>query len=91
MGSTELALLLKFGVPLAVKLLKDGKEETETIEVVSAAIVNMEAGEMDVGTALLEADEEQTRNIIDGLFGVITGIADAVGGLLKAIVGLFGG
>ena len=38
MGTTELNLLLKFGVPLAVKLLADGKDETETVNTVTAAV-----------------------------------------------------
>ena len=91
MGNTELALLLKFGVPLAVKLLNDGKDEDETIEFVKTAIVNLEGGNTDLGSALVNADNEQTKNIIDGLFGVITGVGDAVGGLIKAFFRLFGG
>ena len=91
MGSTELALILKFGVPLAVKLLSDGRDETETVEAVTGAIVNMESGDIELEETLLEADKEQTKSIIDGLFGVITGAAGALGGLLKAIIGLFGG
>ena len=91
MGTTELALLLKYGVPVAVKLLADGKEESETVDAVTSAITNMDAGVPDVGEKLLKADEEQTKNIIDGLFGMITGLGGAFGGLVKAFVGLLGG
>ena len=90
MGSTELNLLLKFGVPLAVRLLADGEDEKETIVTVTSAITGM-ASRVDVGEALLEADEQQTKSIIDSLFGVIVGIGDAFGGLIKAIAGLLGG
>lgn len=89
MGSTELALLLKYGVPLAVKLLSEGKDEEETVEAVTSAITNLESG-AEIDEVLLAADEEQTKSIIDGLFGVLTGTLGAVGGLLKAFAGLFG-
>ena len=89
MGSVELGLLLKFGVPLAVKLLGDGKNPDETVEVVTAAIVNMEAEPPDISEALLAANKEQTKNIIDGLFNVLTEGLGAFGGLLKAFFGLF--
>ena len=88
MGSLELSLLLKYGVPLAVKLLKDGETEDETVEVVVTAITGL-SDNIDVGEALLKADKEQAKGIIDGLFGVLTGVTDAFGNLLKAIGGLF--
>ena len=90
MGNLELGLLLKYGVPLAVKLLRGGETEDETVEAVKAAIAGM-ANPPDVGETLLEADDEQAKGIVEGLFGVLTGVTDAFGGLLKAIGGLFGG
>lgn len=92
MGTTELTLLLKYGIPLAIKLLNNGKDEEETTKAVTGAIEGMAAGEVDVGMgdALVKADKEQTKSIIDGLFGVITGTANALGGLVKALFGLFG-
>lgn len=89
MGTTELNLLLKFGVPLAVKLLADGKEEKEAIEIAKTAVAGMASGgNLDIGDVLLAADEEQTQSIIDGFFGLITGVGDAFGNLLKALGGL---
>ena len=86
MGTIELGLLLKFGVPLAVKLLTAGKTETETVIEVSHAIAGM--SETNVGEVLLLADEQQSKSIIDGLFGLITGVANAFGNLINAFVGI---
>lgn len=91
MGTTETALLLKYGIPLAVKLLADGKDETETTESVVKAVAGMSAGGIDIGDKLLNADKEQSDGIIEGLFGVITGAGNALGSLVKAFFGLFGG
>ena len=90
MGTVELALLLKFGVPLAVKLLANGKDEEETSVVVGDAIEKMAANK-DVGPVLRTADKAQTESIINGMFSVIVGTGDAIGCLLKAILGLLGG
>lgn len=99
MGSTELGLALKYGVPLVVKLLADGKKEEETVAAVADVITNMatggagDAGEIGavISNGLLGADEQQTKNIIDGLFGVLTGVMGAIGGLLHAFTRVFGG
>ena len=91
MGSMELNLLLKFGVPLAVKLLVAGKDEKEVTDTVTAAVSGMAAGKVEIGKALLAADEKQTQSIIDGLLGVIVGTVDAFGGLIKAFLRLLGG
>lgn len=88
MGTIETALLLKYAIPLAVKLLKHGKDEEETVTAVTEAIDGMAIGDVDVGDALVKANKEQTKNIIDGLFGIITGTANALGGLVKALFGL---
>ena len=91
MGSTELRLLLMYGVPLAVKLLRGGKDEKETVDAVTNAIVNLDGGDIDVGKTLLAANKEESKNIIDGLFDVITGVADAFGNLIGAFARLLGG
>jgi len=94
MGSTELTLVFRYGIPLAIKLLADGKSEAEIEKAVSATITGIyvaNAGELDVVAALAEADEKQADGIVDGLFGVITGAAGAVVGLIKAFCGLLGG
>ncbi len=90
MGETELALILKYGIPLAVKMLHEGRDEEETVKVVKTAITGLKAGDVDIGGALLNANEEQSKSIIDGLFGIITGVGDAFGGLIKAFFGIFG-
>ena len=82
MGSIELALLLKYGLPLAIKLLDNSKDTDETIEVVTSVIAGMYKG--NVSEALINADDEQTESIITALFDVITGVSDAVGNLIKA-------
>ena len=90
MGNLELQLLMKYGLPLAVKLLGEGKTTEEArIAVEAVKVVSSVAGGDAVG-ALLKADDKQVDGIVEGLFGVLTGVGDAVGGLLKAIGGLFG-
>jgi len=87
MGSVETTLILKYGIPLAIKLLNSGEDEPETVETVTEVIAGMEESG-DVGELLVKADAEQTKGIVDALFDVITGAADAFGGLVKALVGL---
>ncbi len=87
MGTVETELILKYGIPLAFKLWNDGKDEPETVKAIVAAVAGFR--ESDMTDALLKADEKQTKGIIDGLFGIITGATDAIGGLVKGIFGLF--
>ena len=91
MGNLELELALKYGIPLAVKLLSDGKGAKETELVVKEAVRNLVTSEVDFGKALAEASDEQADGIVEALFGLITGVAGAVGGLIKGIFGLLGG
>jgi len=86
----ETILLLKYGVPLAFKLLGEGKSATEVKNAVEAIKIVSGVGGTDVKEALAEADEKQTNGIVEGLFGVLTGVTDAFSNLLKAIGGLFG-
>jgi hypothetical protein len=86
MGTVEMALLLKYGIPLAVKLLANGKNEKETTELVSGAITDL--GKDDIVQALVTADEAQTNAIVNALFGVITGASGALAGLLGVFWGL---
>lgn len=88
MGSVELALLIKYGIPLAVKLLSNGKNEPETVEAVNTVITGISSGG-DVSGALLNADETQTNNIVDGFFGLLTGVSGALGNLVKGLGSLF--
>jgi len=90
MGSTELALLLKYGVPLVIRLLADGKNSEYVEEVVSCAITGVATSDIEVRDALINADGKQTQSIIASLFGVITGATDALGGLVCALGGLMG-
>ena len=91
MGATELALILKFGIPLGMKLISKGAKEQEAIDAVAATIDNLEANPLSMREVLLTADEQQTDDIINHLFGVITGIGGAGGGLLRVLFSLFGG
>lgn len=90
MGSVELALLFKIGIPLAMKLLAAGKTEAEIIKAVRTTIASIEAGDTNIGDALANADSVQAKGIVEGLFGIITGVTDAVGDLVKAFCGLLG-
>ena len=81
-------LALKYGLPLAIKLLNNGKDETETQAVVTAAITGITSG-TDATETLLKADDAQTASIVDGLFNVITGAAGGLFGLIGALGGLF--
>ncbi len=85
MGSVELGLLMKYGIPVAVKLLNKGKSEKEASEAARAIVLL--AGN-DVSNALLLADYKQTQSIIGSLYDVITDTGNALGGLLKSIGGL---
>ena len=90
MGSTELALILKYVVPLAIKLANDGKDETETVTEIVSVINNIDKSPDAIET-LANADPEQTKSIIDGLFNVITGVAGAPFFLISSLVGLIFG
>jgi len=89
MGNLELNLLLKYGVPLAVKLLREGHSTAEVETAVKAVKIVSGIAEVNVQEVLLKADDAQTESIVDGLFGVLTGVGDALGGLLRAIGELF--
>ncbi len=86
MGSIELALILKYGIPLAIRLLADGKDEDKALEIATSAIAGMYRG--NAGEALAGADDGQTESIISGLFDVIADVSDAMGNLIKAFGGL---
>lgn len=88
MGALELQLLLRYGVPLAVKLLAGGKSEKETVEAVQNTVSDLAKGR-DAVEALLKADDKQVEGIVEGLFGVLTGVADALGNLIKGFCDLF--
>jgi hypothetical protein len=85
MGTVEMALLIKYGIPLAIKLLSAGKDVKETKEVVNTVVSGMN----DYKGPLLAADEAQTQEVVNGLFGVITGVTDALDGLIKGLGGIF--
>ena len=57
-GETETQLLLRYAIPLAVKLLKNGSNEGKTVEVVNKAIIAVRAGDVDMGEKLANATEE---------------------------------
>jgi len=78
MGSVELALLIKYGLPLAMKLIKAGEDGTKVAEVVT----NIVTVKGDIAETLLTADDQQTQAIIDGLFGEV---GKSLDDLLKAI------
>lgn len=86
MGTVETELILKYGLPLIVELFVAGKSEPDTVKAVVAAVAGFK--QPNIAEKLLEADEKQTKSIIEGLFGVITGATDAIGNLVKSIFGL---
>ena len=88
MGNLELGVLLKYGIPLVVKLLAAGKKEEETVKAVTTAIVNLDGGVVEVREKLLAADDEQARGIVEGMFRVLMGVVDGVFNLAGALVGL---
>jgi type II secretory pathway component PulF len=88
MGSVEMMLLMNYGIPLAIKLLANGKDEKETAEVVTGAITGLTSG-TDVKTALVNATPEQKDAMVNALFGVITGATGAITNLISALGGLF--
>lgn len=92
MASTELTLLmLKYGVPLAVKLLHDGFNETQAVEMATVAVENLDGGLPGIAEILLKADKEKTKNIIDDLFALIKDTGNAFVNLIGTLLGLFGG
>jgi len=88
MGTTEMGLILKYGIPLAIKLLAGGKDQEETEEAVQDAVGGIASGE-DVGGVLLSADEQQAQTIIDGMYDVITGATGALSSLIDGLAALF--
>ena len=90
MGSLEFQLLMKYGLPLAIKLLGDKHSEQEVKDAVKAVKIVADVSGDDAKEALLKADDKQTEGIVEGIFGLLTGVGDALGNLLKAIGGLFG-
>jgi hypothetical protein len=88
MGSLEMMLLMKYGIPLAIKLLSEGKDDKETIDAANTAIGAITSGH-NAGDVLIGADEQQTNDIVNGLYGVLTGVTGAFGGLVKSLGNLF--
>ena len=88
--ATIIALTIQYGIPLAVKLLAKGKEEKEVAVAVTETVLSLSAG--DVGEKLINATPEQKNVIVDALYDVVTGTADALGNLLGAFTAVgFGG
>jgi len=91
MGNTEAQLALKFVLPVVIRMIANGKDEQETVEAAKDIIADFNKGGINFENKLLFADKEQTKSIIDGLFGLITGIPKALDGIIHALFGLFGG
>ena len=83
MDPATLALILKFGIPLAFRLLNDGKDNQEAIETAQETVEALATG--DVVESLIAADEEQTEFIVNCLHGALSGVAEALGELLGNI------
>ena len=89
MTKIGLLLALKYGVPLLVKLLGNGQDESEAVVTVEEILTHMS---LDTPVdLLLAADEDTTNAIIDGMFGVLTGTVDATLGFLGAMTDLLFG
>ena len=89
MTKIGLLLALKYGVPLIKKLLDDGQDESEAVVTVNEILANIPLGAP--AETLLAADEETTKAIVDGMFGVITGVVDATLNLLGLMTDLLFG
>ena len=92
MGSIETILFWKFVVPLAAKIFFGG--EGTPIEAAGKAIAeinSIKAGLKKADQVLLAADDEQTESIIDGLFGLATGVVGAPVILITAFLSLLRG
>ena len=87
MGTGELGLLLKFGIPLAESLLLNHEEKAETLAAVVEAVNNL-SNSVAMGEALLDANEKETENIIKGLFDVLVGAGNAVNTLAGILINL---
>lgn len=80
-------LLFKYGIPLAVKLLSDGKDEKETTEIIEEVVYSLQSP--DIVDYLLDADEEQTNRIVQGLYDVATGVGNSVQSLVDSLARIF--
>ena len=87
MGSIELTLLLRYGVPLAIKLIANGKTKNDAVVTAGDAAIGL-AADIDLAAKLVDAKPKQVKSIVDGLFDVITGASDAFSHLVVALVGL---
>jgi len=87
MGITETQLLIKYGIPLAVKLLDKDQDPSEVAHDVASAIDSI-AITRDITQKIANAPDDKAANIVEMLFKVLTGGLDAVGGLFKAVFGV---
>lgn len=84
MGTIETQLMLKYGVPLAIKLLANGR--VDAANEAQAIIENLDSE--GVGEALIHADSVQAESIVEGLFQTVIG--KGIGDLVSVLAGLLG-
>ncbi len=86
MGTVETALLLKYGLPLAVRLIANGVAKDDAIEATTDMVEAINAEE-DVAQYLLKADAKATAIIVDGFYDTLTGVAESLKKLLDLLLG----
>lgn len=77
MGTLEMALLLNVGLPLALKLINGGKNSDE-----AAKIAQMAVSDISVIDQIATATPQQNKEIVDGLYDVLSGAGGAFGNLI---------
>ena len=79
-------LILKYGVPLAIRLIKDGKDDKEATQMALEVVENLATG--DIKEKLLDADKEQTEFIINALYGALQGLHEKFQSLITTITSI---
>ena len=86
MSPLILGLTLKYGVPLAIRLIDEGKakDEQEAIETAQGIIADLAFSDS-ITEQLVSADKEQTEFIVACLYGALT---EAIGAIQELITNL---
>ena len=83
MSPLILGLTLKYGVPLAIRLIDEGKakDEQEAIETAQGIIADLAFSDS-ITERLVSADKEQTEFIVACLYDALTESIDAIQDLI---------
>ena len=83
MDPVTLALILEIGVPLLIKLLNDGKENKEAVELAKAAVSGL--NNKDIAEKIVASTPEEKDAIVDSLYSVVVGAGNALTGLFASL------